>query len=564
MTQLDIAGYRVLARLGQGGMARVFVASSEKQPGFTKLLVLKILKEDFASDPEILEMFVQEARIAARLNHANVVQTYEVGKVGALPFIAMEYLEGQALNTVVRRIGKGVPLALHARALADALCGLHYAHELTEFDGTSMGIVHRDVSPQNVFLTYDGTVKILDFGIAKVATAPSLTRAGVMKGKVGYMAPEQVTNTNVDRRSDVFAVGVMLWEAIAGRRLVEPGMNEVAALQARMSGSIPSLRDLAPDAPEELIAIAEKALSVDPSARYSTAEEMQNAIEEHLRASSNPQGRDLGKLLREAFAEDRAKLKKTIEGQLADPTQSVPIMLGATGAGSFSLVNAGDSSGSSSQPRTGEPVDVTLTALEPASSSAASPRGLKRLVIPVLVAAVFALLAVIVLRRGGSEGPESTTSETDSATAPPAEALGALAPEPTVAEVAPKPVTVTLTVQPRDATATLDGEPVSVAEPIVRAADGSRHELTLRAPGRKQITREIVFDKDQTIAIDLAALPATPRGATPKPTGAAPKPGAAAGAQPGSPGPAPTPTTPAGFGEVEKRKPRPIDTNSPF
>ena len=565
MNQLDVAGYRVLARLGQGGMARVFVACSEKQPGFTKLLVLKILKEDFGTDPEILDMFVQEARIAARLNHANVVQTYEVGKVDALPFIAMEYLEGQALSTVVRRLGKGFPLALQARALADALCGLHYAHELTEFDGTSMGIVHRDVSPQNVFLTYDGTVKIVDFGIAKIASAPSLTRAGVMKGKVGYMAPEQVTNKNVDRRADIFAIGVMLWEAIAGRRLVEPGVNEVAALQSRLSGSIPSLRELAPDAPDELIAIAEKALSLEPEGRYATAEEMQNAIEEHLRTASNPQGRDLGKLLREAFAEDRAKLKKTIEEQLAQPAPSVPIMPGAVGPSSFSPVSASSGGGgSSSRPREADSVEVTLIALDPTGPrrNAASGGGAKRFAVPLAAAAVFVIVAVALLRKGGDSGPSPSSSATGAAVASASgPATGAASPVPTEAKAAPKTAAVTLAVQPREAKATLDGASVSVTEPIVHAADGSRHELTLSAPGHKPVTREIVFDKDQTLAIDLAPLAApapVPRGVT------APRNGGATPTQPATTAASPTPTAPPGFGEVDKRKPRPIDTSSPF
>ncbi len=555
MSSLDVAGYRVLARLGQGGMARVFVACSERQPGFTKLLVLKILKEDLGSDTDILEMFVQEARIAARLNHANVVQTYEVGKTGDLPFIAMEYLEGQAFSAVTRRLGAAFPLALQARVLADALCGLHYAHELTDFDGTRLGIVHRDVSPQNIFLTYDGTVKILDFGIAKLAASPSMTRAGVMKGKVGYMAPEQVTNRNVDRRADVFAVGVMLWEAIAGRRLVEPGVNEVAALQARLSGTIPRLRELAPEAPEELVAIAENALSLEPEARYATAEEMQNDLEEQLRASSSPQGRDLGKLLRETYQEERAKLKKTIEEQLAQPGASVPIVPTLGGPGSFSPVSG--SSGTASRSTSGDTsVDVTLTALTP--PPAVARRARRRLVLVLVAgAAALAALAITAVLSRRSRPEPTATQTTASASAPSA--------APVAPSASARSVSLVLVVQPRDTRATLDGADVPLGEPIVRPLDEvTRHELVLTAPGHKPMTRELVFDRDQSVAADLTPVAPAVASGTRAPgarPGSAPKPGAASG-------PAVTataaPPADSGFGEVQKRKPRPIDTSSPF
>ncbi|MGH7328606.1 MAG: serine/threonine protein kinase, partial [Polyangiaceae bacterium] len=319
----DFAGYRVLARLGHGGMADVYLASSEKQPGFTKLFVLKALKEDFKNDPEILAMFVQEAHIAARLNHAHVVQTYEVGTANDLPFIAMEFLDGQALNTVIRRLGTKLPLDMYMRVLSDVLSGLHYAHELVDFDDTPMGIVHRDVSPHNVFVTYDGVVKVLDFGIAKVASAPSITRTGVLKGKVSYMPREQVLNKNVDRRADIFAVGVMMFEVLSGKRMVKPGTPDVTVLQRRMAGEDPAVREAAANAPKELVAIAEKALRPEASERFATAEEMQLAIEEYLRGSSNPQPRDVGRILRDSFGEERANLKKTIEAQLSVPTPAI-------------------------------------------------------------------------------------------------------------------------------------------------------------------------------------------------------------------------------------------------
>ncbi|MEO7327337.1 MAG: serine/threonine-protein kinase, partial [Minicystis sp.] len=218
---LSQSRYQVITTLGQGGMARVLLTMSRGPAGVTKLLVVKELKDELKSDPEFVTMFLDEARIAARLNHPNVIQTYEVGNDGEHPFIVMEYLEGQALSAVLGRVGrKNLPLGLHLYALSQTAAGLHYAHELKGFDGAPLGLVHRDVSPHNVFVTYDGRVLLVDFGIAKAADSAGLTRAGVFKGKLGYAAPEQLEGKgNIDRRADVFALGAMLWEAIAMRRL---------------------------------------------------------------------------------------------------------------------------------------------------------------------------------------------------------------------------------------------------------------------------------------------------------------------------------------------------------
>ncbi len=332
-----------------------------------------------------------------------------------------------------------------------------------------------------------------------------------------------------------------LWEAIAGRRLVEAGTNEVAALQGRLTGVIPPLRELAPDAPEDLVAIAEKALRSDPDERYATAEEMQNAIEEHLRASSNPQGRDLGKLVRDAFAAERTKLKKTIEEQLATPSASVPEMPSAIGASSFSPV----ASSTKDAPRAAESVDVTLSALTPA------PRASRTRTVGIVVLTLAALGGLALARSSRSKdaeaiaAPTPTQAESKPTPAPPAESA------PTA-----RPIRIELAIEPRDAKATLDGVAIAASEPLVRPLDEhARHVLAVSAPGRKPFTREIVFDRDQSLAIDLAPVSGN----------VAARPAAkAATAQP-SPTPAlAPPKTDDGFGEVQKRKPRPIDTSSPF
>src|SRR6478609_2122263 len=203
--------YRLIAEIGRGGMAEVYLALLEGDLGFNKLLVLKRIRPELAEDPEMMAMFLDEARLSARLHHANVVETHEVAQEDGHTFMVMEYLEGQSLHRILHRLRRhgGLPKAMHFQILADMLAGLHHAHELSDWDETPLGVVHRDVTPQNVFVTYDGRVKVVDFGIAKVRGASSETRAGVVKGKVAYMAPEQARGEPVDRRTDIFAAGVM-------------------------------------------------------------------------------------------------------------------------------------------------------------------------------------------------------------------------------------------------------------------------------------------------------------------------------------------------------------------
>src|SRR5689334_3257328 len=189
----SLGKYRLIAELGHGGMAEVYLAVVRGPAGFNKLVVVKQIRPQLAEDPEFLAMFLDEARLAARLSHPNVVQTNEVGQEGERHFLAMEYLDGQPLSRINQRLGPkgGLPLVMHLRVIADLLGGLHYAHELSDYDGTPLGVVHRDVTPHNIFITYDGVVKVVDFGIAKARDALTLTKVGIIKGKIAYMAPEQ-------------------------------------------------------------------------------------------------------------------------------------------------------------------------------------------------------------------------------------------------------------------------------------------------------------------------------------------------------------------------------------
>ena len=232
--------YTLIGKLGHGGMAEVNLAVADGKGGFRKLTVIKRLHRHLAMEPGFVEMFLDEARLAARLNHPHCVQTYEVGDHDDNHFLAMEYLDGQGLERLLRisgQLGLSMPVAESARIVADALDGLAYAHELTDFDGTELGVVHRDISPQNIFVTYNGVVKLLDFGIAKAATHIVETKTGVIKGKYAYIAPEQALGQQVDARSDLWSMGVVLWECLTGRRLFK-SVNELATLHETLQGEI--------------------------------------------------------------------------------------------------------------------------------------------------------------------------------------------------------------------------------------------------------------------------------------------------------------------------------------
>jgi serine/threonine protein kinase len=310
--------YLILAELGKGGMAEVYLALARGLNGFSKKVVLKLLRTHLAEDDEFLEMFLAEARLAARLNHPNVVQTYEVGLEGGRHCIVMEYLEGRSLAEIEHTTrDQKMPMPLVVRILADSLAGLHYAHQLADIDGQPLELVHRDVSPHNIFVTYDGQVKVLDFGIAKAANSGSRTKTGVFKGKVRYTAPERFSGEDTDRRSDIFSVGVMLWQALTGKRLW-PRLNDMAIMHQLANGApIPRPSELDASIPVRLDDICMKALAYSPANRFQTASEFQDALEEFLSGESvGTTSRQLGKFMSERFAEARAQFQRAIDDQM--------------------------------------------------------------------------------------------------------------------------------------------------------------------------------------------------------------------------------------------------------
>jgi len=264
-------------------MADVYLALVEGPTGwgFTKLAVIKRLRSNLAEDPEFVTMLIDEARITSRLNHPNVVQLLEVGAEDEEYFLAMEYLAGQPMHRIERRAeraNKKLSTTARVGVLLDVLSGLHHAHELADFDGSPLNIVHRDVTPHNIFMTYDGQVKVMDFGIAKAAGRAQETQFGVVKGKVRYMSPEQAMGQALDRRADLFAVGILLWDILAGRRLWAD-VEELAIVQSLIGRRYErSPRAVNPEVPVALDAIVQKALAPNLEDRYRTALEMHDAL----------------------------------------------------------------------------------------------------------------------------------------------------------------------------------------------------------------------------------------------------------------------------------------------
>jgi serine/threonine protein kinase len=321
----QLGGYRLLEVLGQGGMGTVYLAARAGTDEAPRLCALKVLRPELSRDARHVAMFRREADLAVRLRHPNVVQTLEVGESEGRAFLAMEFLDGQPFHLLLGRPTQTPALPLDARVqiVCNALQGLHYVHQLHDA-GRPLHPVHRDVSPNNVFVTYGGQVKLLDFGVTKLATHGD-TGSADFKGKLGYAAPERFLHGPVDVRSDVFAAGVTLWEAIALRRFAS-GPPTRAYVDARMHGRELSITQVVPDVDRELAAICNRALQVDPERRFPSAEALRRALQNYLvkrRAELEPAA--LGRWVQHLFGTERNALHQRINTHLrlqSDPKQA--------------------------------------------------------------------------------------------------------------------------------------------------------------------------------------------------------------------------------------------------
>lgn len=469
--------YRVLAQLGEGGTARVWLAMSRGPSGFNKLVVLKTIRRELFDDDHVVEMFLEEARLTARLNHPNIVQTNEVFKEGKQPVIVMEYLEGLTFSVVLerQREGNALALAMLLRIVSDALAGLHAAHELRDYDGTDLRVVHRDVSPHNLFVTFAGEVKVLDFGIAQLTTSRDSTDSGAFKGKLRYVAPEQVSgDRRVDRRADIYSMGVVLWEVAAARRMWT-GVPDGKILQRILAADLPRLEEVAPAVDAELVTIVEKALSRDAQRRYSSALEFQADLDKYVASLGAPlRNRDIGRALSKMFEDVRRERQETIERQLARTDTLAEIQVSQ-----------------------GPLPELTSFSTTHGRASHASPKSDRRqgILLGTAVAAMALFFAALFWAPDPARNKATPSPQLESN-------LG-LRPQ-----VSPKPdrVLVRITAFPRNAELFLDGTQLP-ANPFMTSFERdevSAHRLEVRADGYEPEVHTLVYRRDQEVVLNLA------------------------------------------------------------
>lgn len=471
MRELD-GKYRILAEVGQGGTADVWVAVARGPSGFNKLVVLKSMKVHRCHEPELVRMFMNEARLAARLNHPNIVQTNEVFEFRGIPVIVMEYLDGQSFANVLARCRdtKQFPLPMQLRVISEALGGLHAAHELEDFDGTPLHVVHRDVSPHNIFITFAGQTKVLDFGIAKLAGTGDVTETGVIKGKLHYMPPEQITAEGVDRRADIYAMGVVLWE-VAARRRMWKGLNEAVVMNRILNGETPDLHEVDATIPADLRGIVGRAMALAPDDRYQTAAEFQADLDDYICATNQTvRNRDLGEALQEAFEDVRGE-RKAIEAQLAK--------VASLSKADFVTLRP-----------------LALPAVAAQTPGATPPRkyGWRPLALAAVALSLLGAAAASYVHSSPAPGPV------------PAEA--------SAAETKNAEVHLRVTAFPHVARLFLDEEPLA-GNPYSgnhpRESDGKTHELRIVAPGYQTVSRRISFDQNHELLLTLSPEPGETR-----------------------------------------------------
>jgi serine/threonine-protein kinase len=324
---VKLGSYTLFEKIGRGGMAELFLSRQETELGATRLTCVKLILPAFASDKRFAEMLVHEAKLAARLGHKNIAQVLDLGREDGRLYIAMEYVEGVDLTALLRHCSEqpfqeGLPVEHAVGIVADVLSGLHYAHRRTTDAGVPLGIVHRDVSPSNILVSYDGEVKLCDFGIAHANDLVREDASDALKGKAGYMSPEHARGEPVDSRSDVFAAGIVLWELLAGRRLYRP-RGPIPLIEQARAAEIPDLPEKGFPEHELLARIMKRALRIDRHERYQSAAMFQLDLEEYLvRAGLLSSRLRLGDWLTQTLG--TAVLEQRRESESRLPKSSVP------------------------------------------------------------------------------------------------------------------------------------------------------------------------------------------------------------------------------------------------
>lgn len=461
--------YYLLDRVAVGGMAEVFRAKSFGHSGFEKVVVIKRILERFAEDPEFVEMFIDEAKLSVQLTHPNIGQIYDFGKIDTNFFIAMEAVDGKDLKTLLRRLaqrGERMPIEAACYVIHQVARGLDYAHTRSNEMGLPLNIVHRDISPSNVLLSYDGHVKIVDFGIAHADSATSQSETGILKGKYSYMSPEQASGLPIDHRSDVFSAGICLWESLTGNRLFRR-QTDVETLEAIKAGQVPLPSSYNPAVPPELDEICLIALGRSADVRYQDASELQRALGDFMLPSTPDRLQpELSDFLRERFGEEILQ-----ERERLDRGTQLAVDLHYGGETNIDLdLDAGEAG---FEPDAEGTPAVTTETVRPVPG----PRQVNRVLLLALALALglFAVLAVLAW-------PLLFPGTSDS-----------------LLEVTVLPAAVT------DAVLMVDGRPTESLS--VRLAPDVAHQVEITAPGWQPRSKEIELIPGQVYAIEVLLQP---------------------------------------------------------
>ena len=520
MAQVVGGRYHLIAHLGGGAVSDISLAKTDAEapaaPGATpapQLVVIKRLKLGADAEPELAAQFLEEARLAVRLGHPNIAKAFEAGEGPDGPFLVLEYLEGQTLARIrsrAHRRGTGVPRAIALHIVMQVAAGLAYAHDLKDEAGKALKIVHRDVSPENIVVTYGGAAKLIDFSAPSAAGAKS---SGAPRGTVAYRAPEQVKSAvALDGRVDVFTTGIVLWELLAGKRMWE-GMSEAEVL-ARLADDqpLPTLRSVAPDMPEKLDAVCAQALAKIRDDRFDSVGDLREALEKiaalpELTATAA----QVAELVTSLFEDEREKMRATVEEALVRPAGAAAALpqlrpLAPTSSNKFVdvdtdprlWINAAEKSGPAAPATTTRVVEVLRVEQAP------SPDRRFALLVGGAVLIAFAVVAVVALTRDKTAMVDADNPMT---VAPARATATSSAPDPAASALAePEEVTIDITVRPLTAKLSIDGIRTPSNPHHVKVVRGKFvHEVRAEAEGFEPRTMSVQFDRDRSFDIALVA-----------------------------------------------------------
>ncbi len=469
----DAHGARVVGRyilfgeIAAGGMATVHFGRLNGPVGFSRTVAIKRLHPQFAKDPEFVTMFLDEARLAGRIRHPNVVPTLDVVATEGEIFLVMEYVQGESLARLARALrvrGVGLPPDIAVTILAGTLHGLHAAHEAKDEHGEPLSIVHRDVSPQNILIGTDGVARVLDFGVAKAAGRLQTTREGQLKGKIAYMAPEQLHSGQVARQTDIYAAAVVLWETLTGKRLFE-GDNEAMVLMRALEGKFPPPSTVVAGLPTAFDDVVARGLAKRPEDRWTTAREMAIALERCGRmASPSEVGEWVERTATDELTKRAARVaeiesvtsqigNKQAEALIAEASGSVPrIQEKFPSSRNLALsevvqVPAAETMSASAR---GNELDSQLSSISVSrsgqSSTRSRPRNRTGLAVLIALAVFVGIMgAIILVLKGANPPPKAAAAASPSTASPPPPAADippAIAEPPGAAAMPPRPAPV--------------------------------------------------------------------------------------------------------------------------